>query len=165
MSYASILAAQRQNYMNISLIGWSHLGSIIVKNLRQPWHMQTKRNRKRHHFRLKSWVFACSLRQRVFWRALHGIKCSSNTYPPREKILQLQCGSSSRPFTIIFIQNPGAPRPVAIKQKRHREWITTVLYSFFTYIGLNHPIFSIFYSNPRFCFREDAIVELCLPRW
>ena len=38
MSYASILAAQRQNYMNISLIGWSHLGSLIVKNLRQPWH-------------------------------------------------------------------------------------------------------------------------------
>ena len=24
--------------MNISLIGWSHLGSLIVKNLRQPWH-------------------------------------------------------------------------------------------------------------------------------
>ena len=26
--------------MNISLIGWSHLGSLIVKNLRQPWPMQ-----------------------------------------------------------------------------------------------------------------------------
>ena len=26
--------------MNISLIGWSHLGSLIVKNLRQPWHMR-----------------------------------------------------------------------------------------------------------------------------
>ena len=24
--------------MNISLIGWSHLGPLIVKNLRQPWH-------------------------------------------------------------------------------------------------------------------------------
>ena len=24
--------------MNISLIGWSHLGSLIVKNLQQPWH-------------------------------------------------------------------------------------------------------------------------------
>ena len=39
VSYALILAAQRQNYMNISLIGWSHLGSLIVKNLRQPWRM------------------------------------------------------------------------------------------------------------------------------
>ena len=38
MSYASILAAQGQNYMYKSLIGWSHLGSLIVKNLRQPWH-------------------------------------------------------------------------------------------------------------------------------
>ena len=36
MSYASILAAQRQKDMNISLIGWSHLGSPIVKNIRQP---------------------------------------------------------------------------------------------------------------------------------
>ena len=25
--------------MNISLIGWSHLGSLIVKNLQQPWLM------------------------------------------------------------------------------------------------------------------------------
>ena len=47
MSYASILAAQRQNYMNISLIGWSHLGSLIVKNLRQPWHKSTKATIKR----------------------------------------------------------------------------------------------------------------------
>ena len=45
MSYASILAAQRQNYMNLSLIGWSHLGSLIVKNLRQPWLMQRRRNK------------------------------------------------------------------------------------------------------------------------
>ena len=42
MSYASILAAQRQNFMNISLIGWSHLGSLIVKNLWQPWHTYKK---------------------------------------------------------------------------------------------------------------------------
>ena len=42
MSYASILAAQRQNYMNISLIGWSHLRSPIVKNIRQPWHINSK---------------------------------------------------------------------------------------------------------------------------
>ena len=27
--------------MNISLIGWSHIESLIVKNLRQPWHMCT----------------------------------------------------------------------------------------------------------------------------
>ena len=25
--------------MNISLISWSYLGSLIVKNLRQPWHI------------------------------------------------------------------------------------------------------------------------------
>ena len=39
LQYASILAAQKQNYMNISLIGWYHQGSLIVKNLRQPWLM------------------------------------------------------------------------------------------------------------------------------
>ena len=38
MSYASILAAQRQNDMNISLIGWFHLGSPIVSNKRWPCH-------------------------------------------------------------------------------------------------------------------------------
>ena len=26
--------------MNISPIGWSHLGSLIVKNLQQPWHIE-----------------------------------------------------------------------------------------------------------------------------
>ena len=30
--------------MNISLIGWSHLGSLIVKNLRQPWRMLGLKN-------------------------------------------------------------------------------------------------------------------------
>ena len=39
VSYASIfIATQRPKTMDISLIGWPHLGSLIVKNLRQPWH-------------------------------------------------------------------------------------------------------------------------------
>ena len=57
MSYASILAAQKQNYMNISLIGWSHLGSLIVKNLRQPWHRKRIR-----------WVSQFIYQTFKFWR-------------------------------------------------------------------------------------------------
>ena len=55
VSYASILAAQRQNYMNISLIGWSHLGSLIVKNLRQPWLTFNPSNPKGTHPCTSSW--------------------------------------------------------------------------------------------------------------
>ena len=29
--------------MNVSLIGWSHPGSLIAKNLGQPWHMHMER--------------------------------------------------------------------------------------------------------------------------
>ena len=38
VSYASILAAKRQKSMDMSLIGWSHQGSLIVENITRPRH-------------------------------------------------------------------------------------------------------------------------------
>ena len=53
MSYASILAAQRQNYMNISLIGWSHLRSLRIFGNLDICRDKHLRNLKRAYSRMK----------------------------------------------------------------------------------------------------------------
>ena len=164
--------------MNISLIGWSHLGPPIVKNLRQPWHLQNaNENLPFPHFELQFCILLLAAKAKLSWSLSLQLKwnriCTENTL---QKLTMLNAQVQVNNFEESENDQVGRERPArffyshgwwghkcrTLSSKISSEWRQHRVISYWCTIYNVYTIYSVFTVCTQFMLLYTSYTLACL---